>query len=74
MSAKAKGTRNERPLRAGDSVRLKSGGPQGRIVRPSPGGKFRVAWQFLYYSNHAPEKLMRAGEKAGGERWQMNPD
>lgn len=51
-------------LRVGDIVRLKAGGPRGRIVRASPGGKFRVAWQMLYYSNHSAAKLILAGTQS----------
>jgi uncharacterized protein YodC (DUF2158 family) len=50
-----------RPFKPGDTVRLQSGGPQGRIVRAVEGGKFRVAWRFLYYSNHSAARLVRDG-------------
>jgi uncharacterized protein YodC (DUF2158 family) len=53
------------PFAVGDCVRLKSGGPTGRIVRTSPGGKFRVAWQMVYYANHSAEKLIPAGSPTG---------
>jgi hypothetical protein len=31
-------------------------------MRTSPGGKFRVAWSFLYFSNHSPANLMLAAQ------------
>lgn len=57
--------RTDRPFMAGDRVRLKTGGPQGKIVRASPGGKLRVAWEITYFSNHSPARLTLA---EGGER------
>ena len=60
VSMNAKSTGKPRPLTVGDCVRLKAGGPQGKIVRASPGGKFRVAWRFLYYSNHSAKNLTRS--------------
>jgi len=57
-------TGRDKMLRVGDIVRLKAGGPIGRIVRTSPGGKFRVAWKMLYYSNHSAKKLMLAGTQS----------
>jgi uncharacterized protein YodC (DUF2158 family) len=53
-------------LRVGDIVRLKAGGPEGRVVRTSPGNKYRVAWKVVYYSNHSPARLMLV-ERASGE-------
>ena len=50
-----------RPFKTGDTVRLKSGGPQGRIVRAVKGGKVRVAWQLVYFSNHSAARLVRDG-------------
>jgi uncharacterized protein YodC (DUF2158 family) len=55
MTAKSKS--KTRPLTVGDRVRLKAGGPQGKIVRTSPGGKFRVAWELRYFSNHSAARL-----------------
>jgi uncharacterized protein YodC (DUF2158 family) len=49
--------RTGRPFKVGDRVRLKAGGPQGKIVRTSPGGKYRVAWKMLYFSNHSAARL-----------------
>lgn len=49
-----------KPLKVGDRVRLKSGGPQGRIVRAVKGGKVRVAWQLVYFSNHSAARLTLA--------------
>ncbi len=52
---------SDRPFKPGDTVRLKSGGPQGRIVRVSPGNKYRVCWEIRYYSNHSAARLVRDG-------------
>jgi len=60
MNEKRTSPAQTRPLRVGDCVRLKAGGPQGTIMRTSPGGKFRVAWSFLYFSNHSPANLKLA--------------
>lgn len=54
----AQNAEQTQPLRVGDVVRLGAGGPLGRIVRASPGGKLRVAWEIVYYSNHSPARLM----------------
>lgn len=45
------------PFKVGDRVRLKAGGPQGKIVRTSPGGKYRVVWELRYFSNHSAARL-----------------
>ena len=61
------------PIRVGDLVRLRSGGPEGRVVRTSPGNKYRIAWRFLYYSNHGAEKLTRV-ESTNHKPERMNHD
>jgi len=49
-----------RPIRVGDLVRLKGGGPEGRVMKASAGGKLRVCWHLPYFSNHSAAKLMLA--------------